>query len=165
MIVFGTRMYGKVDQVPGLFHLATEFFHMQFVPLGPVRSYLMLDGPGNQAIRVGLSGKSILFAYLRAFIVVACIVALFWGLEHHREPNGLLIAMTIAVLCVPLFFSTYLLSRPSPLRAFRLATQAGLPMGMLADHYAKTLNSEQLEDLARRAGIAGDTASHQELSL
>jgi hypothetical protein len=165
MIVFGTRMYGKVDQVPGLFHLATEFFHINFVPLGPTRSFLMLDGPGNQGIRVGLSGKSILFAYLRAFFVVVCAVALLGGLtDGARQQGGALIALSVAIGCVPLFFLTYLLSRPSPLRAFRLATQAGLPMGMLAEHYAKTLTPEQLEDLVRRTGFAGHPASPNESS-
>ena len=160
MIVFGTRMYGKVDQVPGLFHLATEFFHIQFVPLGPTRTFLVLDGPGNRGVRLGLSGKSILFAYIRAACAVVAVIGVIGGFtELTKNAAASLVHFVIAALCVPLFLLTYWLSRPTPFRAYRLAMKAGLPMGMLAEHYAKTLTPEQLEDLARRARPSEDAAS------
>ena len=160
MIVFGTRLYGKVDQVPGLFHLATEFFHIQFVPVGPTRTFLVMDGPGNRGVRLSLSGKSIFFAYLRAALVVVAVIAVCVGIvERNKNPNASLVPFIVGALCVPLFFLTYPLSRPNPIRAYRLAMKAGLPMEMLADHYAKTLTPEQLEDLARRAGPSEGAAS------
>src|SRR5262249_14421905 len=116
MIFVGTRLYGKVDQVPGLFHLATEFFHIQFVPIGPSRSYVVLEGSGNRGIRVRLSGKSILFAYLRAFILVVCLCAVLVGFNDEvRRRSGTVVALSIAAACMPLFFLTYFLSRPGPI--------------------------------------------------
>lgn len=41
MLVFGRRLYGRVDHVP-VGHVATEFFHVAFVPLVPLASYLVL---------------------------------------------------------------------------------------------------------------------------
>jgi hypothetical protein len=153
-------MYGKVDQVPGLFHLATEFFHIQFVPLGPTRTFLMLEGPGNRGVRLALSGKSILFAYTRAAFAVIAVVGLIGGFaELTKNPTASVVYLVIAASCVPFFLLTYWLSRPTPFRAYRLAMKAGLPMGMLAEHYAKTLTPEQLEDLARRARPNEDAAS------
>jgi hypothetical protein len=162
MIIFGTRLYGKVDQVPGLFHLATEFFHIQFIPLGPTRTFLVMEGPGGGGVRMGLSGKSILFAYLRAFLVVVCIVAGYWAYQDKHDRTT---ALCVAGASALLFFGTYFLSRPNALRAYRLAMKAGLPMEMLAEHYAKTLSPDQLEDLARRVGTSETASSPRDSTL
>jgi hypothetical protein len=48
MIVFyGSRLYGRVDEAPGLFHVATMFCHLWFLPLVPLRSYLVLRREGR----------------------------------------------------------------------------------------------------------------------
>jgi hypothetical protein len=173
MIVAGTRLYGKVDQVPGLFHLATEFFHIQFVPIGPTRSYVVLHGTGTRGIRVGLSGKSILFAYLRAILVLAGGAILFTGVigglrcleKNPNQPGDGWIALSllaVGLVCFVLFFLSYRLSRPSPLRAYHLALTAGLPTDVLAEYYAKRLTPEQLADLARQAGTTDESDSPQQ---
>jgi hypothetical protein len=38
IIVWGSRLYGKVDAVPGLFHVATRFGHIWYLPLIPMGS-------------------------------------------------------------------------------------------------------------------------------
>ena len=38
IIVWGTKLYGKVDEVPGMFHVATRFFHLWYIPLVPLSS-------------------------------------------------------------------------------------------------------------------------------
>ena len=38
--MFGQRFYGKVDQVPGLFYVATHFAYLNYVPLFPTATYL-----------------------------------------------------------------------------------------------------------------------------
>jgi hypothetical protein len=165
-IFFGSRLYGKADQVPGLFHMATEFFYIQFLPLGPTRSFLVLEGPGERVIRMGLSAKSIFFAYLRTALALCCIIGFvvgFVGLKENKAaPLGPFI---VGGACIPMFFLTYVVSRPSPLRAFRLALKAGLPMEMLAEHYAKTLTPEQLENLARRVGSGEEASSPHDSTL
>jgi hypothetical protein len=47
-IVWGTRMMGKVDAVPGVGHVATKFFYLQYVPLIPVETYLVFREVGEQ---------------------------------------------------------------------------------------------------------------------
>ena len=47
-IIFGTRWMGKVDAVSGVGHVATRFFHVQFLPLIPVESYLIFREVGEQ---------------------------------------------------------------------------------------------------------------------
>jgi hypothetical protein len=174
MIVAGTRLYGKVDQVPGLFHLATEFFHIQFVPIGPTRSFLIFAGT-ERGIRIGLSGKSILFAYLRTILVIVGGLLLAIGLiggihyledkQQHAEHLGAVLGLLAGgVVCLLFLLLSYRLSRPSPLRAYRLALAAGLPLDGLAEHYARTLTPEQLDDLARRVGSTEENASSYESS-
>ncbi len=41
--IFGMRMFGQTDRVPGVFHVATRFFHICFVPLYPMKSILVLE--------------------------------------------------------------------------------------------------------------------------
>jgi hypothetical protein len=36
-------MYGKVDQIPGIAYIATEFFHLQGFPIFPLCSYLFVE--------------------------------------------------------------------------------------------------------------------------
>ena len=78
MIVFGTRMYGRVDEMPEGY-IATHFFHIWFVPLFPIKSMLVTDDSNDRSIRgipMGWSGKSILAAYIRTAGVLGTIACL-----------------------------------------------------------------------------------------
>src|SRR4051812_32568123 len=81
MSVYGERLFGRVDRVPGLFCVATMFFHVNFVPLCPLRSYLVVEGSeqgdGFKGVRIPLRFKSILAGYLRGWLGAA---AVFTGL-------------------------------------------------------------------------------------
>src|SRR5437868_15405911 len=78
VFVHGSRLYGKVDQVPGLFYVTTMFFHVQFIPVIPYQSLLMLDAPKaagqGRGIRIRLSAKSIFFTWLRTICLLAGIL-------------------------------------------------------------------------------------------
>jgi hypothetical protein len=77
VIVFGTRMYGQVDRMPEGY-VATQFFHIWFIPLFPIKSLLVTEDTGGDGVRgisLGWSGKSILAAYFRAAGVVATLVS------------------------------------------------------------------------------------------
>ncbi|KAL3933540.1 MAG: hypothetical protein SGBAC_010356 [Bacillariaceae sp.] len=69
MIVFGTRLFGLTDRVPGLFYVATKFFHINFVPLCPLSTYLVIEakGLGPRGINVPMSSDSLIVAWVRAF--------------------------------------------------------------------------------------------------
>lgn len=80
IIIFGSRLYGKVDEVPGLFHVATRFGHAWYLPLIPMGSYLVLGRQGGEqhGAYIGLSVKSLLIAWLRVVLFIAaagCVIA------------------------------------------------------------------------------------------
>ena len=65
--IFGMRMFGQTDRVPGVFHVATRFFHICFVPLYPVKSILVLEeGTGRDGgIPIPMSKNSLAAAWSR----------------------------------------------------------------------------------------------------
>jgi hypothetical protein len=75
MLIWGTSLYGKVDEVPGVCWVATQFFHLWFIPLVPMGSQAVFDqsGDGWQGAPIGLSGKSVLVTYARAALVLLAI--------------------------------------------------------------------------------------------
>lgn len=73
MIVFGTHRFGWVDRVEGLGTVATQFFHVMYVPLIPLGSALVLDD--GRGIRVGLSPKSVLVAWARSLLFWTTLVS------------------------------------------------------------------------------------------
>ena len=69
IFIFGVRLFGKVDVVPGRFYVATEFYHIQFVPIVPMQTYLVLeeDADGWRGVTMQQCRKSIKDAWQRRF--------------------------------------------------------------------------------------------------
>ena len=67
-MIYGYWLYGHVDYVPGMFHVATRFFHFFFFPLVPLRTFVVLEGTQHrgsfQGRQIRLSLKSILLRLL-----------------------------------------------------------------------------------------------------
>src|SRR5207249_2327385 len=141
MIVFGTQTYGKVDQVPGLFYVATAFFHVQFVPLVPSQSYLMIDDGAKRGIPIHMSGKSVGLAYLRVFLLLVGIIFPICGIisladskrQEHFLESVLFVALGVVVL--GLFWMTYRSSHATRERAAYLAECAGLDPSFVHDYF------------------------------
>jgi hypothetical protein len=138
LIISGTGMYGKVDQVPGLFHVETQFFHIQLVPLVPVGSYLIFDKKGlTPRVPIRLQGRSVLFTYARLGLLLGAggaVAAALLEIGHRWQTS-----VTWLVLAGALFFlliASYRYSRAGPSRALRLAEQVGMHMEVLAEHFA-----------------------------
>ncbi|MBA4016653.1 MAG: hypothetical protein C0483_05645 [Pirellula sp.] len=78
--VHGEQMYGKVDHVPGLFYVSTMFWHINFVPIIPLRSYVVLEAAaGNEQFQgkpIGWNAKSVLVGYLRGWSAAVGIIAM-----------------------------------------------------------------------------------------
>ena len=93
MGVFGTRLFGQVDRVAGLFSVRTRFFHINFVPLVPLASYLIFEeksGSGNRGIELKkLRWNSVLLAWLRTPLWIACgigsVIGLVTGLGIQHD--------------------------------------------------------------------------------
>ncbi len=42
-VVYGTRLYGRVDMIPGLCYVATRFFHIFWIPIIPLGSQIVVE--------------------------------------------------------------------------------------------------------------------------
>ena len=106
VVIWGSRLYGKVDVVPGFFHVATRFGHIYYLPLIPMKSFVVLGQAGDEftGVPIPLSFKSILLAWLRAALLLAAIVMTFAALVNLGERDQTLwmysaaFAATAAVL-------------------------------------------------------------------
>lgn len=77
IFIFGNRLFGKVDEVPGLGHVATKYFHIDYLPLFPTESWFVLEQNGNQwrGVRIPLSAKSVLIGWGRAISLLCGVIA------------------------------------------------------------------------------------------
>jgi hypothetical protein len=139
LIVFGQKRYGKVDHVPGLFYVVTEFFHFYYVPLIPLKSYVMFDvsagAPPLQGTPISMNFKSVFMGWIRAILVCGFVFGLLVGgteVVHYWENNqktpvdAFLIPSAVAALSSFLYWLTTRLTRASFERALALADQIGL---------------------------------------
>jgi hypothetical protein len=72
IVVFGHRLFGKVDAVPGLFHVATKFFYIDYLPLIPAGTWLVFSQNGKswRGVPIPFSIKSMLVAWARAAVIL-----------------------------------------------------------------------------------------------
>jgi hypothetical protein len=162
IFIFGSRMYGKVDQVPGLFHVATQFAHVQFIPLVPIKSWLVIDstvqGGRFRGVPLGWHGRSIFFAWLRFGSCIGGLLCVVLAVIFGGDAlNGRMDMMPAAVVCAvlaPLLFVlfglSYKLSKAGPTRALAHAKRCGIPPEVVAQFFADRLGPEEEEALTRR---------------
>lgn len=114
--VHGEHLYGQVDRVPGLFYVSTLFWHFNYIPIVPLRSYIVLDGSEDgdtfHGKKIPFQLKSVLVGYLRGWLgATAIFSATFSGLAGtaffmgHVEWYAIAAALTVAGgLCWCLWF-------------------------------------------------------------
>jgi hypothetical protein len=90
IIIWGARLYGKVDEVPGMFHVATKFGHVWYIPIIPMGSHIVLEqtGQGWRGVPVSLSGKSIMVAWLRGVGIAGMVFSAIGILVTAVDPRG-----------------------------------------------------------------------------
>ena len=135
MLFYGTRWCGKVDRVPGLCYVRTRFFHLQFVPLIPLASYLLIEGTNEErGVPIPLSIKSILTAWIRTALVgiavgyaVAAVVHVFMLLTKHEASMVRLLESVgwMGGACL-VYWMTVCFSRAGYRRAIKLGRYLGL---------------------------------------
>jgi hypothetical protein len=106
--VHGEHMYGYVDRVPGLCSVATQFFHINFVPLFPLGTYIVLEGAspqqGPQGKRIPMNAKSVLVGYFRGWVGLAAVgLFAYCAIQAGTilldgQPDGLVRGLVIAGL-------------------------------------------------------------------
>jgi hypothetical protein len=134
MIIFGVRLFGKAEIVPGVFFIATRFFHICFIPLIPVQSFVIFaDGEG--AALPGLHWGSISMAWLRGLLILGAGVLVFMGWEKLEAQAPISQARPMLLLaagCVAGFFGSYRLARATAQSLESLRTVDGIPSRVLA---------------------------------
>lgn len=135
MIVFGTRLYGLVHLVPGRFHVATRFFHLFFIPLIPLRTWIVVRESGDswEGTPTSLSIKSVLFAWIRAALVVGYLLIsgimlsdVFDGASPVPAKSAV-VAIAFSLLALVAWRLTYRFSLASSETAQNLAGKLGYP--------------------------------------
>jgi hypothetical protein len=128
MVVFGSRLYGKVDAIPGLGHVATKFGHLNFVPLIPMESWFVVgeQGDGWRGKAIPMSAKSVLVAWGRTLVCVGLAISLFMSAMGFLDPmkTGALgsALMTVCFAAATWFMFTWKrITHASPERARELA--------------------------------------------
>ena len=141
VVVFGSTLYGKVESVPGVCHVATRFLHFFFVPLFPTGSWLVVDDRklaegGADAIQLpSMHWGSVGIAWLRFFLLVATFIlgiisATKLGLDRPLTQTVPMILLGIA--CAAGFLASYRLTRASPQSLEVLRGVSGVPSALLA---------------------------------
>lgn len=136
---FGQHYYGKVDVVPDLCHVATRFFHVNFVPLIPLETSIILAGSDgsdrSRTVKTSLSLKSILTAWLRAVLYVVALAGVVLGIlvtvDYLHQGRGVGQSAVVGVWGVAggaafALVLTYWFNRASYDRTLRLAEEIGL---------------------------------------
>jgi hypothetical protein len=164
LFVHGAKLYGRVDEVPGLFYVATLFSHINFIPLLPRGSFVVIP-PADQTVSpaahrgggrrpvvirqparevpIRLSGKSVLMAWGQAILWSVAVVAALWAGYESTDPLRPQWEVPLSVAVVALALASVItwhggLRRASFERALELAKTAGLDeaqMGAIYKHY------------------------------
>lgn len=136
MIVFGVRLFGKAEIVPGVFFIATRFFHICFIPLIPVQSFIVFvgdEGEGGAALP-SLHWGSISMAWLRGLLLVGAVVlgVMAWNKLEAQAPLAQARPMVaMAALCVVGFFGSYRTARATAASLDALKAVDGVPSHLL----------------------------------
>src|SRR6185295_116922 len=79
VFVFGKKLYGKCDEVPGLFHVATLYYHFNYLPIAPIQSYIILakDGDKFKGVPIPLNSKSFMLNWIRFVSLLAFAISGF----------------------------------------------------------------------------------------
>lgn len=126
MFVFGgLREYGRVERCGGTW-VTTHFFHLNFLPLFPVRSIVRVDSGEQRDLPI--QWRSVVAAYLRTYPFVTLAVGAFF-------PHLTLVtrAAVIAVALVLLAIGYFGIGRVSSTEAAKrrvLATHIGAPVDL-----------------------------------
>jgi len=141
VLIWGKKLFGRLDRLPGAFYIATLFHHFWFMPLLPIESFVVFEGTEYrgqfQGVPIPLDWRSVLMAYGRGVLVVSGVVVAFRGtillLSHYFDqtgaaPLGAAIPWTlVSILCFVVYgLSRRVLRTASEERARDIARMAGL---------------------------------------
>lgn len=109
----GQNFYGKIDRVPGLFYVATQFIHLFYIPLIPMGAHLVLEDTDDMALRkaapwrygtaksidflvggnsfrsarMGFNLRSLAYAWINIYLVIVMLMNAHTLWEIWRYPS------------------------------------------------------------------------------
>jgi len=168
VIISGVRFAGKVDAVPRVGHVATRFFHLYWIPLIPVGTFLVTEEKDDdfKGFPLPLNGKSIFIGWLRtigwvglAAAVIAAFMAI--GEKQYGWAGAAAAAGVIAAGMLLALYRLTIFTRASYERALELGRQVGLPpeqLLMIEVAYGR-MNADQAErELLKQLEVAGQAS-------
>lgn len=133
MIVYGTRLYGYCDEIEGVGHVATQFAHIWFLPLIPLKGFFVFDGDDDRGVEIPMRGKSVLSAWLRSGFIfggIGSLIAGFAGFGSSALTGAALVVCAIACF-VGFALSGRVLGKMNDERRAQLLSDTGLLEAML----------------------------------
>lgn len=137
MIVFGVRLFGKAEIVPGVFFIATRFFHVCFIPLIPMQSFVIFEDSqqeGGGAALPSLHWGSISMAWLRGLLFggALALAIMAWNkVETGAATNQARPMLLMALGCVAAFAGSYRVARATTESLEALRRVDGVPSHIL----------------------------------
>jgi len=126
MLVYGKRLYGVVDKVPGGFSVQTLFGHLWFLPLVPIESWLVFEKTreGWRGIKLeSISWRSVLFCWGRAALAIAGAMCALGMLEGFGIDSSRPVSWGIALACFGALAWSYRASRATYERAIAVVRE------------------------------------------
>ena len=138
MLHMGRRLYGKVDEVPGVCHVATPFFYINMIPLIPFQSVVVYgDSPqGPLVAAYRWSFKSILVTWARMILFVVTLPFLLYFIVMFNDngwtrPTFTALAQTVLLAGVWIYsMKARFITQASVEEARRIAEESSLPMSV-----------------------------------
>src|SRR5438045_7725775 len=135
VVITGVRLAGKVDAVPRVGHVATRFFHLYYVPLIPLGTFLVINEKDENAggIPLPLSGKSIVVGWLRTAawlaLVGAGVLAIMAAADRKPHVAGVMVVgAVLAAVFLAVLYRLRSITHATYDRAMEIARGAGLPV-------------------------------------
>jgi len=154
-----THCYGKIDHVPGLFYVVTQFNCANGIPVDPKKSYLVYDDGRERGVKIRFRWKSVCFAWFRALMLLAAGSFPIFGaiVAFGQNPDFIagIVWVVLAVCGLGLFFGSYCIIRIGRDEAARIAEEAGLDPEWVHDHFDRL---EGQSDSSRASSLNMDIA-------
>ena len=83
----GYELQGKVDRVPGLFHVATRFFTVNGIPCSRDKSYVVFESRQKRCIPIADHARSISMAYKRCVAFLAFVISIPFCAIFFPDPD------------------------------------------------------------------------------
>ena len=143
MFFVGDDYYGKVERLPGYFHVATRFLHVWWLPLVPRESYLILeDAEAKRGFQIPLCWKSVIKAYVFGYAIMFAILGftvpliLYFekgGFHQPHELNAMIVLGTQATLALAIACWFARTPLPKVDRAMELGAMAGFEPEVISE--------------------------------